>query len=408
MDDMVRSALRDMAEETGPPTGDLAGRVVAARRRRRTRTVVGAALATTAAVIASVLAVPALGGDDTPQLASQTRTDDVVAHPKQSPPRELIAAGRTALAAYAITENVKAPQDSRIRRKTWYLLDQESGKYVKTDKWSVVDVAPGMRTAVVLEQQLPTRRIGLLDLLTGEIERWIPVEQGVAGVEFSPDGRKVVATTYSENPDRLFKLDYDLNADGKLNDYDWDKNTSYRTGFYVLDVDSGEGSWSEVPVRHDEHGMVEVNLRQDFAFTDSGKLVYSGLMVEPGNRYYDFAGKETSAPANEKHLDWSVEARLSPNGKLAAGGFAGGARTTASEIIDPYTGKRLHKTRGQQLLAWADDNRLIAWDIAPDTGEFRQQLVMVTIGSDKVVPLSGFLKGTDGSSGRWSPVFTTR
>ncbi|MER7176594.1 WD40 repeat domain-containing protein, partial [Streptomyces mesophilus] len=366
-------------------------------------------LATTAGVIASVLGGPALGGDDeAPRLASQTRTDDVVAHPKQSPPRDLIAAGRTALAAYAVSETVDETEDRRVHRNTWYLLDQKTGKYVKADKWSVLDVAPGMRTAVVLERELPARRIGLLDLLTGEIERWIPVEQGVAGVKFSPDGRQVVATTYSGNPDVRLRHDRDLDGDGKLNDYDWDLTTFLRTGFYVLDVDTGKGSWSEVPVRHAEHGLMEINLRQDFAFTDSGKLVYSGLMIEPGNRYYDFAGKETSAPANEKHLAWSVEARLSPNGKLAAGGFAGGARTTASEIIDPYTGKRLHKIRGQQLLAWADDKRLIAWDIAQGGNEHHSGLVLVEIGSDKVVPLSGPRKGSDLADGRWEPVFATR
>jgi hypothetical protein len=298
---------------------------------------------------------------------------------------------------------VKETADRGVNRRTYHLLDQESGKYVKTTKWSIVDVAPGMRTAAVLEKALPAKRIGLLDLRTGEVERWIPVDRGVAGVEFSPDGSKLVATTYSKNPDLRFRADYDSDGDGKKNDWDVRFGQSDRTGFYVLDVDSGKGSWSAVTGNSDD-----LNARQDFAFSHDGKLVYSGLTSEPHQQYYDFEGNEVDKPANEKYLHWFVDAGLSPDGKLAAGDFAGGAKTTASSINDPYSGKQLYKIPGQQLLAWADNKRLIAWDIAPGSNEFHNQLVLVTIGSDKVVPLSGFRKGNDGAAGRWTPIFAER
>jgi hypothetical protein len=151
-----------------------------------------------------------------------------------------------------------------------------------------------------------------------------------------------------------------------------------------------------------------LNARQDFSFSGDGKLVRSGLTMEPYDQYYDLKGAKVDKPAAEKYLTWSVEAGLSPNGKLAAGGFAGGARTTASEILDPRTGKRLHKIRGQQLLAWVDNKRLIAWDITPGDNEFHNALVLVTIGSDRTLPLSGARKGNDGAAGRWTPVFATR
>ncbi|MCL6735236.1 WD40 repeat domain-containing protein, partial [Streptomyces neyagawaensis] len=67
-----------------------------------------------------------------------------------------------------------------------------------------------------------------------------------------------------------------------------------------------------------------------------------------------------------------------------------------------------HKVRGQQLLAWVDNKRLIAWDITPGANEFHNALVLVTIGSDKTLPLSGARKGSDGAAGRWNPVFATR
>ncbi|MFD6290200.1 WD40 repeat domain-containing protein [Streptomyces sp. NPDC060205] len=402
MDQLVRDALHEQAAEATAPPPDFGSRVLAVRRRRRTRRLAGAAVATAVAVAVGV-GVPLLDGKDEPRLASQMNRSDIIAHPDQTPPRDLIAAGDMAMAAYSTAKTVKETPDKGVFRRTYSLLDQKTGKYVKTTKWSFLDVAPGLRTAAVLEKDLPTRRIGLLDLLTGKVDRWITVDRAVASVAFSPDGSKLVATTYSKNPDLRFRADYDSDGDGKNNDWDTRFGQSDRTGFYVLDVDSGDGSWSKVTGHEDD-----LNVRQDFAFSEDGKLVYSGLTSEPQMQYYDFKGNEVEKPAKEKYLYWFVEAGLSPNGKLAAGDFAGGARTTASAINDPYTGKRLYKIPGQQLLAWVDNKRLIAWDIEPGTNEFHNRLVLVTIGNKKTVPLSGFRQGNDGADGRWDPIFAAR
>ncbi|MGW1022655.1 WD40 repeat domain-containing protein [Streptomyces sp. NPDC002577] len=403
VEELVRDSLREQAAEQPPPGPDFADRVLTARRRRRTRGLACAAAAT-AAVVAVAVAVPLLdAGKDDVRLASEMNESDIIAHPDQTPPRDLIAAGNVALAAYYTSSLVEQTDDRGVAMRTYSLLDQKTGKYVKTTKWSYIAVAPGMRTAAVLEQDLPAKRIGLLDLLTGEVERWIPVDHGVGGVEFSSDGSKLVATTYDKNPDLRYRADYDSDGDGKKNDWMPQYGQSDRTGFSVIDVDSGKGSWSQVT-----YNSQDLNVRQDFAFSHDGKLVYSGITTAPHEQYYDFSGKEVAKPADEKHLRWWVDARLSPDGKLAAGDFAGGNKTTASEIIDPYTGKRIYKVHGQQLLAWADDKRLIAWDITPGTNEFHNRLVLVTIGSDKVVSLSGFRKGNDGAAGRWTPVFAER
>lgn len=105
--------------------------------------------------------------------------------------------------------------------------------------------------------------------------------------------------------------------------------------------------------------------------------------------------------------------RPGPGGSLPErctrrGPFAGGARTTATQVLDPETGKRVAKLKGQELLVWADDKRLIAWDIAPGGGEFDNRLVLITIGSDKVVSLSGVRTPKDYSPGRWEPIFAKR
>ncbi|MFF8658665.1 WD40 repeat domain-containing protein [Streptomyces huasconensis] len=405
VEELVRDSLREQADQGAPLPGDFADRVLAARRRRRTRTIAGTSLAAVTAVVVAV-AVPVLAEDTGPQEtrpASELRSGDVVAHPGQTPPRELIAAGDKALAAFSTSVPVKQPDGDEVVTRTYRLLDQRTGTYRKDARWSWVAVAPGMRTAAVLEQKLPVRRIGLLNLLTGKVERWIPVDHKVGGVAFSPDGGKLVATTYEKSPD-LMDMDRPIH-DGKR-ELPGPAEPS-RTGFYVIDVASGESGWSKVETAPGGGWPGEINTREDFEFSQDGTLVYSNLTMAPYRRYYDFEGHKKSTPPKEKHLGFNGGG-LSPDGKLAAGDFAGGAKTTASEILDPLTGKRVAKVPGQQLLAWADNKRLIAWDIAPGTSEYRNRLVLVTIGSEKTVPLSGYRSSKADSAGRWQPVFAER
>ncbi|MET8946546.1 hypothetical protein ABZX30_23985 [Streptomyces sp. NPDC004542] len=54
-------------------------------------------------------------------------------------------------------------------------------------------------------------------------------------------------------------------------------------------------------------------------------------------------------------------------------------------------------------------NRLIAWERASGLDEpYRARLVLVTIGSDEVVPLSGVQKERSDEPKAWRPVFARR
>lgn len=331
------------------------------------------------------------------------RLANVSAHPDQTPPRDMIAAGDVAMTAYYTWDTAKPADGREFAVRTYRLLDPKTGTYVKTTKWARVAVAPGMRTAAVLERNLPAKRIGWLNMLTGEAERWIPVDHGVASVEFSPDGSKLVATTYSKNPDLvLHKVRRDINGDG---DRDWirqDDSQEGHTGFYVLDVASGKGSWSETTV-------VDALGTQDFSFSPDGKLLYSGTTSSPYRQFYDFAGKQVAAPANDAYIRRN-EAGLSPDGKFVAdiymGPRPGGPR---SALLDPRTRKLVTTVRGDRLLAWVDDKRLIAWDYTRGSRDVRLGLALVTIGGDEVVPLSGYSKGSDNVLAvDWTPVFAKR
>ncbi|MEU7335599.1 WD40 repeat domain-containing protein [Streptomyces sp. NPDC007074] len=398
VDDLIRDSFREQHAESAPPPVGLAERVLAVRRRRRTRAVVSVAVATAAAVAVAV-AMPGLGGGkDDVRPANVLDHGDLIAHPDQSPPREMIAAGRVVLAAYCTSTSVKQSGGRHTDVRTYWLLNPRTHTYEKAGKWSFVAIAPGLRTAAVLERDLPAGRIGLLDLLTGKVERWIPVEHTVGALSFSPDGRTLLATTYKKNPDVHVTLS------GNQSSHWPNYQEPGRTGFSIIDVASGTESWSKVP-SGDGTGL---NDRQDFGFSRDGKLVYTGLTEEPGQRFYDFRGRPVPTPALERHLQWYVDARLSPNGRLAAGAASDATKYTSSEILNPTTGSRSTMVRGEQLLAWIDDERLIAWDITPGSNEFRNRLVVVALGSDKEVPLSGFRGGDERATGRWTPVFAER
>ncbi|MEV5959670.1 WD40 repeat domain-containing protein [Streptomyces sp. NPDC051987] len=400
VEELLRDALRDQAAEQPPPRPGFAGQVLAVRRRRRARRFASAAAAT-AAVVAVAVGVPLLdGGKDDVRPAGVLDPGDTRAHPDQSPPRELIRAGDATMAAYYTTENVRQTARRSRTTRTYWLLDQRTGRYEKDARWSFVAVAPGLKTAAVLERTIPARRIGLLDLTTGEVARWIPVQRGVGGLAFSQDGRTLVATTYSADPDVVTKAANDTT--GTVFSM---PDAMPRTGFYAFDVASGKGSWSEVATPHDSMGLPTINVRQDFAPSRSGQYVWTGLTGEPGTRFYDLHGRQVPAPAGERYLNWFVQAGLSPDGRRVAGDFAGKTMKTSSWITDTRTGRKT-EVHGQQLLAWADDRSLVAWDVGKDGGgEFHNRLVLVTVGSDRTVPLSGFRKGDDRAAGRWTPVF---
>ncbi|CCK30957.1 hypothetical protein BN159_6578 [Streptomyces davaonensis JCM 4913] len=403
VEELVRETLRETAEAQGPVAPGLADRVLAVRRRRRARRIAAAA-AGTVAVLALAVGVPQLdsGKGDVRPAGLLDGGSETYARPDQSPPRELIAAGQVALAAYYTTETQAEGDDHGRLVRTYWLLDAATGRYEKDTRWSYVAVAPGMRTAAVLERTLPAQRIGLLDLATGEVERWIPVGHGVGGLAYSYDGTRLLATTYEQDPDLMPERGVDEEGEPV---YFADPEGSTRTGFIVLDpADQNENgnAWSSAP---DEQRF---NARSDFAFSRDGRSVYAQLVGERDGmqQFYDLAGNEVAAPANERHLRWDVGARLSPDGTLAALGLTKEVPDKSySSIRDPRTGKEITKVRGGELIAWVDDRRLIAWERSAGEELYRPRLALVTIGSDEVTWLSGAREQRADTRWNWEPVF---
>lgn len=399
--ELVRDTFQDWSQQDVRPSPGLADRVLRVRRRRRMRDFAAIASAITAVITAVTVLPGGVDGDES--VRPQHFAETVLAHPGQSPPRRLIAAGDTAVSALSATGWVKQSNGDKVLTRTWQLHNPATGRYEKT-KWAWLDVAPGMETAAVLEGELPARRIGLVDTSTGKVDRWIDVDRGVASVEWSPDGERLLATTYSRNPDR-FSHEKPRNVNGK----EEPGPMQSRTGFYVIDVASGASKWSRLSFEQDEHGFGG-NAREDIEWSHDGSLVRAPSIYAPGRIFHDLDGRKVPAPKAEKYVGYP-EAGLSPDGRHVAGDFAGRHGGINSSVLDAMTGKTVNVVPGQQLLAWADDSHLIAWGCDPakcsGKGEFRNRLLVVSLESEKVIPLSGFRKAS-ADHGRWTPVFSRR
>nr|WP_206313933.1 WD40 repeat domain-containing protein [Streptomyces coryli] len=406
--------MRDLADDKKEAAvqPDLADRVLRTRSRRRTRRYAGLITAV-AAIVAVAVAVPLLGpGTGGSDPAVEIPQQDIIARPDQSPPRQLVAAGDVAVSAYRQNHKKKLPGKEWDLTPVWHLYHPATKRYEKTN-WAWLDVAPGMQQAAVLERGLPADRIGILNLDTWKVDRWILVPKGVGGVEFSPDGKRLVATAYARNPDGRF-----WDAKEKVNGKDQPGPKASRTGFYIVDVASGEAVYHRVGYPKDldlPKGMPlssHVNPREDFGWNADGTLLYEFMSAKPYIRFLTTDGKQVPAPPKEKHRGYPT-AGLSPDGTYMAGDFAGEGNKTSSYLLDPDTGKPAKEIPGQQLLAWADSKRVIAWDChegvcGKGRGEFDNELVLVDIEKETTTVLTGGRGKKDDAPGRWTAVFTPR
>jgi hypothetical protein len=350
-------------------------------------------------VLVAAFALPALGltdrADGPP--ATVTDTTGVVAHPDQSPPRDLIAAGDTALSAYWtskwVTQSGSGADATLTLQRTWYLYSTSTGRYAKSP-WAYLDVAPGMRTAAVLEGPLPSKRVGLLDLATGKVTRWIELEHPAGGVSWSPKGDKLAVTTYSKAPETMI-------GTPQISQF-----VQSRTGYYLVDPESGAKTYRRLPQDTSMGG----NMREDVQWSRDGSLLKVADLPNSKSWFYDLQGKEQPSPKGEEK--GYPYAGLSPDGHYLAGDSAGEGNEIATEVLDARTGKRVAKQPVQELLAWADNDHLIAWGCDPKKcngkGEFANQLLVVDVSGTHVTPLSGFRKASSTYGGRWTPLFTTR
>lgn len=379
-DAFIRNALEEWAADVPPPAGlaDRALRIRTRRRRTSAALAVGSAVLLAGAGVAFGVGVHREPRPAAPAVDTSLHTD--TAH---TPPRYFVAAGRIAISAYRLPRERTLSGGGKALSYQWSLYQPSSGEYRQVP-WAWLDVAPGLRRAAVLAGPLPARRVGILDMRTQRVTRWIPLGRGAGGVSWSPDGRRLLVTTYSADPDAGHA-------------------PQSRTGFAIVDAGSGEARYHDLaPDRED------LDARQDLRWSRDGTLVSAPHMTKPARTFYDLNGDPRPAPPHE--LDPVEEAGLSPNGRLQA--VQGERYGAVTMINDLKTGRRIGVLPYAPSFVWADDTHIIVLacpknDCPAGGNVFRSgRYTLVNIDGKTLIPLTGFGQG----SGRfiWMPVFTHR
>lgn len=396
---LLQRTLREWSTQAELPH-DLAERALAGSRRRR-RLLRVVPLVTAAAAVAVVAAVGVPGIRDVVGLPADdgqvTSTSDVHADTKNNPPEKLIAAGRIAVSAISTIHQERLSDGSTALHRSWSLYNPNNGEYERTS-WSWLDVAPGLRQAAVLEGGLPSSRIGILNMRTRAVS-WISVDHPVAGLAWSPDGTKVLATAYTKDPDVFKKLSGDST----------ESFPSTRTGFLVVDVATGTSAFHSMPPRNYDFTHPDrpsnSNSRQDMGWSLDGSSVWETTDGAPGMLFYDIDGRSTTGDDPSGYLlDVSAtpQSAVSPDGKLLVSKFSG----LPTEVSDRATGRSVGKQKVLQLLAWADNDHLIAVGGGAKS-EFQNNLVLVSVDGGQLTALSAH-RNANGGPNYWQWLLTRR
>jgi hypothetical protein len=418
---LINEVCDEWAVEAKVPAG-LADRALQRRTRRLPRTAALVAASAALAAAAGAAFVSVNGGSAARQPVQVTQpalqpvalSNDTTLHTDLGStfPRHLVAAGHTAVAAY-YTGRVKVGADkSRTFVPTWYLYNPASGTYENTP-WAYLDVAPGMHQAAVLEGPLPASRVGILDMNTQKVTRWITVGRKVGGVSWAPDGHQLVLTAYTGNPDVVSIATpcvEQSNPNAPTGTGDGTEppcQITARSGYYIANAETGQvGDFRPLPVDKYNTGG-----RQDLGWSRSGTLVWAPVVADPqegintNQMFYDLDGHVHPAPAHE--ADVAQPAGLSPDRTLLP--TFGPRPGPAVTVTNVKTGKRVAVLPIEEAKAWADDTRLFAvgCDVTKcaGKGEFTNRLLLVTL-KGKITPLTGYHRSDE--AGSWEPVFTHR
>ncbi len=420
LDDMVRDTVTEWAEEAGTPEYaiGLADAVLSgyATRRRRRRAATVLVAAGVAAAVAVPLALAGGGSRQTvghpspePSLIGRTSTKNpphqqgtlagwtplplshahagntsISAHPGESPPVHFIAADDVALSAY-----YRKDERTSTTKYTWWLYDPNSGTYQPTP-YQQLDVSPGLGLAAVLEDATGSKRIGILNMATRKVIRWIAVPDGdpVGSVRFSPDGTKLVATAFDGDAASI-------------------RTASIRA---IIVVDLVAGTINIQPLDPPPH-KGGVNLGAEW--TSDGRYVFLYSAAYPLGLFFSPAGYPVPAPPDAHVLTSGyTNAGRSPDGTMYVVAVpppsGGGPLTGVSSVA---TGQLVATQPMLSLSAWANDGALVGYDCGQScVNDLYARLALTSLDGRTITPLSAPQAMLDNltAASPWVPLFTRR
>ncbi|MEU0152332.1 TolB family protein [Micromonospora fulviviridis] len=219
LDETLRAAVRELADDAGPAP-DLAARALGRGRRLRRRRRVAAAGAALVAVVAVTLPFVLLRPAAAPPPATPpaTATPSPTLLPPPGPDwttRPLVLPG-----GWVVTRAQVSGGSG-----TGFLLDRGRGRYFATDRYDGIFPAPTGPLVAVRDDERP-RDIGLFDLTTGKT-RWYVVGRALSVPRWSPDGRRLLFTTT--------QLDHEgfivMGVDGTKHTYRVDRRAYFCTDY---------------------------------------------------------------------------------------------------------------------------------------------------------------------------------
>jgi hypothetical protein len=294
-----------------------------------------------------------------------------------------VLAGDVAVSAIVTYTRVPAPPDGwQTLQRRYAVADPTTGRY-EPRNWTYAAVAPGLATAAMLEGPLPSSQVGLVDLATGKVTRWVQLDHPVASLAWSPDGSTVVATAYDGDPD-LEKPEG--NGSFRMGD-------AKRTGFVVVDVAAGTAAFQSVASTDPFGGG-----RADFGWTTDGAGIRSPS-APASEKYLDLEGRPVTGADDEAYnsnlyLDAAQFSLSSPDGRFTITQDSG----LPTAITDTKTGT-VYRQQALQVLAWADDEHVVTLagcsKPCQGTSEFRNGLVLMKYDGTDPVQLTGPRKGVD-------------
>lgn len=309
---------------------------------------------------------------------AHTGSTSVSAYPGESPPVHLVAADDVALSAYYLSRSQGGQEVY-----TWSLYDPTSGTYRHTP-YQQLDVAPGLGLAAVLERAAGSDRIGILDMATWQVMRWIPVPAGdpVGSVRFSPDGTKLVATVFDGNAAT--------------------RDASVR-GIIVIDLVAG--TLGIQPLGHPAPGMgPNVGAR----WTADGAYIYlhwQDDLTGLGLQFYTPDGTPVPDPPRADVIATIWGGGVSPDGTL----YADPNSASPTAVKKLATGRVEGHQPLENIQAWADNRAVIGDYCGPGChSEFQTHLALTSTDGTAVTVLTGTQTGNDSSPQQWEPVFTRR
>jgi hypothetical protein len=341
-----------------------------------------AAAAVVGVLLATAIVVPALREDGKSDRTAAATPLDVHADVTNSPPKKLIAAGGVAVSAVYTLKDERRSDGWTVRRREWSVYDPKTGSYEPTD-CSWVDVAPGLQKAAVIGGDLPSTQVGIEDLRSGTI-RWTTLDHPVAGVAWSPDGSRLVATAYASDPDRFKQTSANSFVPAPRS----------RTGYVVVDAAGTASPFVALPALPDSatSGPYNPNPRQDLQWSADGRLLVDPAIT--GRIYHEVDGRAADGPPDSTYIAQTMFPMASPDGRLVISQQSG-----LPTAVSDRAGKVVGRQPALQLLAWADDSHLVALGgcANPCVGkaEFRGELVLTNVDGTSVRPLSTRRSGND-------------